>query len=1453
MADGDVIVDIGADASAAIAQIDRLSKALKGLKTDTKGGFSGLQSAAKSLNAVKTAAGGATGGVAQLNQLSAALKGLKEASSGVRTKSVANGLKAISDTVKGIDAAGLSNLNSVVGSLNRLNGVKISKASFNGLEKLPSILRSFEGMDMTSMTAQLNQLSAALLPFASRVKVLAAAWKELPAQFRTVASASRSVTAANRQLSSSATGASSAMRSQSTSAKKLASGMNSAADATAQLRSLVNTGLLIQGIHAVANALAECVNGVNQYVESMNLAQTVMGSDVFTKMAGNLNGIEYTSDYNINTGEGNGFWTQAQTLMGVDSAEAIKYQAVFEDIITGMGVARSSAEQMSQQLTQLGYDISSFNNISIEQAMQKIQSGVSGELEPMRRIGYDLSVARQQQDALTMGIEESVINMTQAEKVQLRYYEMMTQITEAHGDLARTLTSPANQIRILQAQVNILARNVGALLLPVLNAVVPVLTAIVKLAQNAVISVAALFGVDLSKYFADLSTVDYSSMMSDTDDVADATDDAADATERAADAAEEWKKQLMGFDEINNLSPASESSSASTSTPSTSTGSGVSDAVDIPSLGYNFFDGLADNLAEQLEGIISKLKAIIPIAAGVAAAFGTWKLAGFLTDASKALQALKNVTSAAKMPGAATAIGGVSAAFLVVAATVAVIVTHFTNLAMNSENFRRGCVAIGSAIADAFNGLPNLLDGIGQALNQLAQGFSDGLYVLLKGLAEILGIDAGAFDDFVESAKQAFGGLGDAFGYVINDVFDLQWSDALMVAAAAILAFVGGPVGIACAIAIAAFEGISLAIRAVGWATSPCIEQVDALGGVSEETASRFGTSLDSMTTAFGELEKCSLPNAVVSDEDVATVEERIADVHDTIVNNLDSKRNEELANIDLIADMLPEDQVQAMKDRVNDMYDSQITSANDAQARLSEIYTTAANEHRGLTETEAAEVKSIQENMQEQLIQSSGATEEEMSTIRENMKNNNTQAALEAASSVIQSAIEQRDQEVQAAWDTYNNKMQAAESAKEAGLITQEQYDSIKQAALDTAQSQQDAANEAYYGENGVLAKTKEGLGENAKYIDEKNGEIKSNWDVAWGDISSGMSQWWEDEKSNISEGLENIKTQTSEKTSEMWEGVKTGLSDIGQSWSDKWNEMKTTLSNKWTEMKTTASDGLSNMKSTWDDKWQTMSSGLSNTWTSLKSTASNGFSSMKSTAAEKLAGIVTSSADMRTDVENAFNSAKDGAQNAWSGISSWFWNSAFSGIGSNADNLSRDIGSAFQSAKNSATSVWNNISSWFSNNVADPISDAFWSIVDGVRRTLNRLISFMNSLRIDVPEPLQEVTGWSSIGWSIPYLASGGFVESGQLFVARESGPEMVGQMGGKTAVANNEQIVAGIASGVASANASQNQLLMEQNSLLRELIAKAGGGSTISATDISTAIGEASRISGRAPSFA
>ena len=162
-----------------------------------------------------------------------------------------------------------------------------------------------------------------------------------------------------------------------------------------------------------------------------------------------------------------------------------------------------------------------------------------------------------------------------------------------------------------------------------------------------------------------------------------------------------------------------------------------------------------------------------------------------------------------------------------------------------------------------------------------------------------------------------------------------------------------------------------------------------------------------------------------------------------------------------------------------------------------------------------------------------------------------------------------------------------------------------------------------------------------------------------------------------------------------------------------------------------------------------------------------------------------------------------------AWSStigsISSWY-NSNLSPLFGSMSSLASWAGDQMYAGLSNPVGwvkdAWAGVGNWFVWNVGNPVSNAFWSIVNSIRSAMNWIIGRLNSINIRLPRAVAMVTGYSSIGFSIPYLANGGQVDAGQLFVARESGPELVGTMGGKTTVANNEQIIAGIERGVINA---------------------------------------------------
>lgn len=347
--------------------------------------------------------------------------------------------------------------------------------------------------------------------------------------------------------------------------------------------------------------LGDAINKSMEYTESLNLFTVAMG------------------DY---ADEAKKYAETVSEAMGIDPAEWLKAQGTFNILATGFGVAADKAAIMSKNLTQLGYDLSSFYNINVNDAMLRLQSGMAGELEPLRRLGYDLSVARLQQEAYALGINKSITAMNQAEKSMLRYHAIMSQVTEVQGDMARTLESPANQTRILKAQVTQLTRSIGNILIPVINKLLPYLIAMAQVAREAAESIALFFGYSLPE-------IDYSSASDSVGNIATDLDD-------ANDSAKELKRTLMGFDEINKLNGATNDSGADA-------GGGV--GFDMELLEYDF---LGDALAKDLDDVKQKLENILPIVGAISAGLATWKLSGFLQSiglASGRLEALRLAAS----------------------------------------------------------------------------------------------------------------------------------------------------------------------------------------------------------------------------------------------------------------------------------------------------------------------------------------------------------------------------------------------------------------------------------------------------------------------------------------------------------------------------------------------------------------------------------------------------------------------------------------------------------------------------------------------------------------------------------------------------------------------------------------------------------------------------------------
>ena len=325
----------------------------------------------------------------------------------------------------------------------------------------------------------------------------------------------------------------------------------------------------------VGSVIGGWIKESNDYVENLNLFTVSMGQ--YANEAQNY--AEIVGD-----------------AMGIDPSKWMRYQGVFMTLATGFGVAGDRAAVMSRNLTQLSYDISSFYNKSFEESMNAIRSGFSGEIEPVRNLGYDLSQAKLQAIALENGITKAFSAMTQAEKSQLRYIALMTQVTQVQGDMARTLNAPANQLRVLSASATQAARALGNIFIPMLNKILPYATAVMKVVRMLADRIANLFGFEIQE-------VDYSGISGAAESASDVSDTVDDATK----SVKKFKNELLGIDEINILGSQQDGSSGG----------------DLSSLGgeiqfslpeYDFLRGLVESKTEAItDAIETALDNISPI------------------------------------------------------------------------------------------------------------------------------------------------------------------------------------------------------------------------------------------------------------------------------------------------------------------------------------------------------------------------------------------------------------------------------------------------------------------------------------------------------------------------------------------------------------------------------------------------------------------------------------------------------------------------------------------------------------------------------------------------------------------------------------------------------------------------------------------------------------------------
>lgn len=514
------------------------------------------------------------------------------------------------------------------------------------------------------------------------------------------------------------------------------------------------TRTLTSAFMGAANTMASWFTESNEYIETLNLFNVTMGDGAKEAYA---------------------FAESVQNAMGIDIAEWMQYQGTFKNLTAGFGVASDKANIMSQQLTQLSYDMASFFNTDVETAFDKLSSAMSGQVKGLREFGIDTTIASLQEYALAQGIDASVRSMTQAEKSMLRYNYIMEKSIIMQGDMARTIITPANSLRILNAQLTQMKRALGNVISVIAVQFIPYVQALVGIIKDAATALANFFGFELPE-------IDYSSLGGG---FSSGFEDAEDSLDGVSGKIKKIKKQLMGFDELNIINnPDSDSSGGSGG----AAGGGA--GLDLKPLEYDFLKNLDTSKIDEIK---SKMKNILTIAGLIGGAIAAWKISKGFSSALDTVHTLLGAsTGQAISLGLIITLAGFAIEFEGIKDAIAngLDGLNFTETLLGGLVGIGGAGLLGSAIATMIGKLAS--DKLVFAMASLGQKMG---FATTAGMGAAIGASIGGI---IAGIPMYFTGIYDA---IMNG---LNWLNGLLIPAGAtmagagvgaIIGMLGGPIG----------------------------------------------------------------------------------------------------------------------------------------------------------------------------------------------------------------------------------------------------------------------------------------------------------------------------------------------------------------------------------------------------------------------------------------------------------------------------------------------------------------------------------------------------------------------------------------------------------------------------------------------------------------------------------
>lgn len=1210
------------------------------------------------------------------------------------------------------DTSGLaSNLKDIATALHTFSAVGKVRMTvpINQLKKLESVIPTLSSPQATQMADNLTKIAYAIEKFSASAGV-GAQMKDAAKGMNALAKSTKSFETATQKANGAHKGTLST----------LASYVN-------EYRRLYHV------IDEVVDVCADFFDASNEYIESLNLFKVTMGD---------------ASDAAL------GYAESLREAMGIDPAEWITNQGTFQRMATGFGIASDEAEIMSQNLTQLAYDMSSFFNTDVQTAMQKLQSGMSGQIKGLKIWGYNLSVAALQETALNLGIEESVRNMTEAQKAQLRYITLIQRSNGVMGDMAKTINTPANSLRILDAQITQFKRSLGNLVSVIVTKVIPYVQAFVELMAEAADALAEAWGFEIK----DLPT-------NNLEMASDVIEGIGDDIDNTTDSVSELKKQLAGFDELNILGNGGEEEKKDAS---------YSLGIDLPE--YDFLANLDTQTREKVDEIKKKilevsdaLKDLMPWIEAVGAAFIIhWS----------AKNIMKVITAIKKLPA------------------MQAIITAFTSV-METFQF-------------AFEGGMGVMGSFGAAIKSIPKSLKT-LRSSLTPLTKVLIVLAGAIITY-ETLKKNIKGLTDgskSFGEALLGIIPICGLVGVAVYA------MTGPIGLA----ITVIAGIIGAINGFKEAQDEMIREL-----VSNTFYADYGTKVSELGTAFGELLTASTAAYDGILEKQGSILEAKGNIKKTLDNVGDLVFGVENGAI-RIEEAIPTI-VSAFETLYNDTKNL-LTDTRDliVGALSGSIGTTLENLGVEIGALSAATGKVTNE-----------ALEAIEALNKENADLKTKWEAGEISDDSYFSQVADNIAEIQKWSGVKNEQAEAIASARESfakamsdalsGNLTWDDPDAISDVfagMVESSNATKETIEEAY---SAIIDAFKIEM-DNAKLL----GDTKSfnMFSEAIDALNTAMAN----DVANVDDLLNTtanaLQTDLYKKLGEVFEKANTDYDKKGwwyKQFTTRNEHIREALNdfknNEFKEMVALLKEKFPDVQM-WVE--EALDEAIGNAY------VPDGTMTVLGSKIDKYVVNKDFVADMDNFIPDFAKAASDtvtGLTGALEGGKTDVYDAGFA-LGESVEsgyNTSLDINSPSRvmtdRGKDTIQGLVNGLGDQSALSEAiDGIVDKF-DILEPIQRLWKNVTSWWKNISlpdIDFKMPhfewtTQPASGWiakalSAIGLptSLPKLnvkwyASGGFPTMGEMFVARERGPELVGRIGNKSAVANNDQIITGIASAVYSA---------------------------------------------------